>query len=331
MAIILKDKNIDLFKEILDEIENNFFFGDDEDYKIEKNKKIMLDKKEFDNSKNKFYYLVNIVERIRNNSDKENIINVFIDEVNKNLKIDENNIYASIDNKLNFIDNFIKTKDFTNISSKQISKHYPDFNLLYEFKRIIESLCFKTKIRSYLSNLGNFIIPNKNLNNIRGKEKYNPPYGWIGIGLDIIYDNIKNHYYDNWLDSNNDCWAIAYIGIGGKLPSNKIKDILNDIIINKKLEPDNNQIRAEYNDIRHPRNKIGNGIYLYSDINVAEKYSGIMSFKFKGDDKFYTKRYKVALMTKVFVDNIREPEDIKFWILNNEDIRIYRILLKEII
>ena len=52
-----------------------------------------------------------------------------------------------------------------------------------------------------------------------------------------------------------------------------------------------------------------------------------MSFKFKGDDEFYTKRYKVALMTKVFVDNIREPEDIKFWILNNEDIRIYRILL----
>ena len=34
---------------------------------------------------------------------------------------------------------------------------------------------------------------------------------------------------------------------------------------------------------------------------------------------------------KVYTDNIREPEDIKYWILNKEDIRIYKILLKEIV
>ena len=289
IAIIIKDEKTGYQK--LEEIDNKFYSDDEISYsKKEKKEEIKLDQKEFGNSKNKFYYLINIVERIRNNSNKENIINVFIDEVSNQLGINDDNIYASIDNKRNFIDNFIKTKEFANLSSKQISKCFPDFNLLYEFKRIIESLCTKTKIRSFLNYIGNFIIPNKNLNNIRGKEKYNPPYGWIGIGLNIIYESKNKYYYDNWLDSNNDCWAIAYIGIGGKLPSNKIKNILNDIITKKNLKPDYNQIRAEYNDIRHPGNKIGNGIYLYSDINIAEKYSGIIPIKFESYGKFYIKK-----------------------------------------
>ena len=34
-------------------------------------------------------------------------------------------------------------------------------------------------------------------------------------------------------------------------------------------------------------------------------------------------------MAKVLVENIREPKDHSFWILNKEDIRIYKILVKE--
>ena len=35
-------------------------------------------------------------------------------------------------------------------------------------------------------------------------------------------------------------------------------------------------------------------------------------------------------MAKVKINQIVEPEGSKFWILNNNDIRIYRILFKEI-
>ena len=34
-------------------------------------------------------------------------------------------------------------------------------------------------------------------------------------------------------------------------------------------------------------------------------------------------------MARVLIDKIREPEDINYWILNKENVRVYRILLKE--
>ena len=35
-------------------------------------------------------------------------------------------------------------------------------------------------------------------------------------------------------------------------------------------------------------------------------------------------------MAKVYIKGIREPEYTNFWVLNKENIRIYRILFKEI-
>ena len=35
-------------------------------------------------------------------------------------------------------------------------------------------------------------------------------------------------------------------------------------------------------------------------------------------------------MARVLIEKIREPEDVEYWILNNDDIRVYRILVKEI-
>ena len=216
------------------------------------------------------------------------------------------------------------------LSKQQILKFYNEFPILYEIKEIIESLSIECRIKEFLNYNGNSIIHNKSLNNFRGNEKYNPPYGWIGIGLDIHY-NYNNFNSENWLDSNNKKWAIAYYGLGDKLTSNQIKEQLIKIITKNDIKPDKYQIKCESKDIRHPGKKIGKGIYLTSDINIAEKYSGIISFYFKKNNKKYIKKYKIALKMKVYTDNIREPEDIKYWILNKEDIRIYKILLKEIV
>ena len=57
-------------------------------------------------------------------------------------------------------------------------------------------------------------------------------------------------------------------------------------------------------------------------IKVAEKNTQVISFK--------DKQYKVLLMAKVKISEIMEPKGSKFWVLNNNDIRIYRILFKEI-
>ena len=35
-------------------------------------------------------------------------------------------------------------------------------------------------------------------------------------------------------------------------------------------------------------------------------------------------------MARVLIEKIREPKDIEYWILNKDDIRFYRILIKEI-
>ena len=58
------------------------------------------------------------------------------------------------------------------------------------------------------------------------------------------------------------------------------------------------------------------------NIKVAEKYTQTISFN--------NKKYKVLLMAKVKIDKIREPKGTNFWVLNNEEIRIYRILFKSI-
>ena len=87
--------------------------------------------------------------------------------------------------------------------------------------------------------------------------------------------------------------------------------------------PGSSQQYENEKDKRHNGNIIGKGIYLTKDIKIAEEYSGIISFN--------SKNYKIVLMTKVLIDKIREPENYNYWILNNEDIRIYRILLKEIL
>ena len=67
---------------------------------------------------------------------------------------------------------------------------------------------------------------------------------------------------------------------------------------------------------------IENGIYMTPNIKVAEKYTQTISFN--------NKKYKVLLMAKVKISEIQEPKGSKFWILNNDDIRIYRVLFKEI-
>ena len=45
--------------------------------------------------------------------------------------------------------------------------------------------CNEFNLREFLDYTGNFIIPDRsNINN--ETEEYNPPYGWMGIGLKVF-------------------------------------------------------------------------------------------------------------------------------------------------
>ena len=134
------------------------------------------------------------------------------------------------------------------------------------------------------------------------------------------YDEGNN----DWLTNNSisSKWAIAYHGINSKNKSDIIKKLLKYIIIKKDLKKAISEIKKTSNDKRN-WGKVGKGIFLTPNIRIAEQYTDIISFN--------KKKYKVLLMARVYIKGIREPENSQFWVLDDKNIRIYRILFKEII
>lgn len=313
---IFSDKNIDLLKDAFDNMEDNS--SDDDNYIQEsaQNKDYEKATKEFDKRKNMIYYSLNLIPNNNFQFNEQDILEVFLNKIKEKIEIEDYNIILSFGNKNSFINNFIKTKKFYDFKYKHIKNSYSGFEKLYEYKLIFDNIL---KDKNYLDYRGNTISPNSSYNLMRGTEKYYPPYGWFGLGLNVL----KKYENDEWLENktNSSKWAIAYHGVGQKLSSENIKELLNKIVKENKLIQGDTQLKAHSKDIRHPGKKIGVGVYLTPDINIAEKFSGIIYFN--------KKKYKVVIMARVLINKIKEPEDIKFWILIPKYIRIYRILLKE--
>lgn len=352
---IFIDEDCNLFREILktleynkydnnydfvDENDINYFFNDDIslyesiennmsndnqnedenfDYLLNKyNQNINKDVEYFEKLKNEFYFVINLIPKKNFNYNQTKFPTILSNKINYYLSIDKENLIITCNNGINFIDTFITTSKFNEMSIESIEENFSKFNKLKEFKILYNDLfCNEYNLREYLDYKGNFIIPDRSCNINNETEEYNPPYGWIGIGLKVI----GKYEDDNWLCRSNE-WAIAYHGVGRLCSFNQIKKILYNIIVNGGLIPGSSQRYINEKDKRHEGRIIGSGIYLTKDINIAEEYSGIIPFN--------SKKYKIVLMAKVLIDKIREPENYNYWILNNEDIRIYRVLLKEI-
>ena len=303
---IFKNQKINIEKNINDYDDD--FYSDEYalDYEIE-----------FEDIKNSFFYFINVVKKHNFDFNKDISIDI-INKFKQVLNINKSNIFLLFDNK---IDNYIKSKQFDEIPIEEFDIENPMFKNFYKLKMFIENLLIKEcKIsKDKLDYRGNFINPNSRGNLIRGTEFYDPPVGWIGIGLNVI----EKYNDDKWLNdiSNQSEWAIAYHGINSKYGSNNIKILLNNIIMNDGLKYAISDFKSQSHDKRSS-NIIGKGIYLTPFIKIAESYTGIISFN--------KKNYKVVLMSKVKIKKIREPEGTKFWVLDKDYIRIYRILLKEV-
>ena len=308
LETIFKNKKLHLSDNIND-IDDNFYSDE----------AIEILEAEFEKIKNQLFYYINVVSKDNVNLDL-GMDDVIINKIYNTLSIDKNNIFILFNDK---IDNFVKSKNFKDLYYKNFEIRNPICNKLKELQLLKdEYLCNLCKIpNNCFDYRGNTLNPNSNNNLKRGTEKYDPPYGWIGIGLNVLgkYDS------DEWITNNtiSSEWAIAYHGINiiSQNSSNIIKKLLKYIISQKRL---NKEISKRYSKSNDKRNwgKVGEGILLMPNIGVAEHYAGTISFD--------GKQYKFLFMARVYIKGIRVPENTNYWVLDEKNIRIYRILFKEI-
>ena len=269
----------------------------------------------FEKIKRNLIYFINIISKDNKYFNNDEIKSIS-DAISKYLSLQNNNLFIIQNSRIN---EFIKSSNFEDISLDNI-KFQPISSKFYELKSLKNELLIKEYHfkKNLFDNSGNFLNPNSRQNIFRGKERYDPPYNWIGIGLNVI----GKYEDDKWLNDISDKseWAIAYRGIGTNISSNDVKIYLR-YFIEKGLNIAKSSSKSESNDKRRWK-KVGEGIYMTPYIKIAEKYTQNITFN--------NKKYKVLLMAKVKIDKIREPKGTNFWVLNNEEIRIYRILFKSI-
>ena len=145
----------------------------------------------------------------------------------------------------------------------------------------------------------------------RGGHDYIPPIGWVGHGLNVwnVYDNGDN----TWLDYHGKKgeWAVAYHGTNLQFAES--------IMINK-LAPGGRQPYADHDDVNHPGQKVGEGVYVTPDISIADGYSN------------QNNGIKCAFMCRVNPKEIRYSKaEPKYWVVKGtpNDIRPYRLLCKK--
>ena len=206
---------------------------------------------------------------------------------------------------------------------KQKFKNDKEFSELQNLKEIhtdvILGACKLNK--NQLDSRGNR-VDGWGINEQRGKLQYYPPLGWKGIGLKVLdkYDQGNN----DWIGMNNaeGEWCVAYHGVGRFHNSEEVKKITGKIY-NSEFKPGDNQDHKDHEDINHPGNKVGRGVYCTPFVDVAEGYAGI--------SKINGKCYKTVLMVRVKPSAIRTCEDQKdYWVVSGtkDEIRPYRILYK---
>ena len=278
------------------------------DFGETKNEEYLNDKKEFEDLK----------ERIKR-------------KISKDYNIPKDEIIVTYPQKGSLKVQIIFEKDeFNNLNITDFEEKFKgdrDFQELNNLKEIhtdvIFSICKLNK--NLLDSRGNR-CDNWGINEKRGNMPYDPPIGWIGIGLNVWdqYDNGNN----TWIGMIN-CpreWCVAYHGVGNNQVSNQVKDIIGKII-SDNFKSGTGQLHKCCNDKYHPGKKVGTGVYCTPNIKTAEDYSGVSEIN--------GQTYKTVLMVRVRPDAIRccgEPGHAKdYWVTNgtNDEIRPYRILYKK--
>ena len=257
-----------------------------------------------------FYYLINCIYKRDSYFER---INNLEEEIIKVLKF--HLLYNKKNTSIKYIFSyfFITTEKFSNMPLEEIIFDFPEMYEIYEIKIIIDNLLDKQcQIKNYIDYNCNIFNSGKGFR-IKGIERFNSeiPEGWFGIGIKI--DNKYN---------NNSEWKNSYFAFGENLNSTQFMDKLKEIIV-KGLEKEvlvNKNPNENKSNFDIDKNAYIN--YLGGKINYIEKHSGTISL--------YNNIYRILLSVKINIRKIRESEDKKFLLLNNESMKINLILFKKI-
>ena len=202
-----------------------------------------------------------------------------------------------------------KSEDFNNITVNQLKNffalHAPSINRLIsiESNLVLDGILLNPEL---LDPRGDNLNCNYENGGRRGGRPYYPPSGWKGYGLKVLgkYDNGN----DIWISCNGQLgeWCVAYHGASQKINNNY-------------------SMMRNNNDINHPGQIVGEGVYVSPNPNVLDSDGGIVQVGMK--------RYKIGFMLRVKPDKIRIAQSNNdYWVLNgnSSEIRPYRILIKEI-
>ena len=217
--------------------------------------------------------------------------------------------------------NQLNEKEFKNKFRNEIE--YPELRCLKTIHSdVIMGACKLSK--SQLDPRGNR-SSGWGVNENRGNKPYNPPLGWIGIGLNVM-DKYENNIWIGMSNSPGE-WCVAYHGVGNNTASDKVKNSTG-CIIKGSFRPGRGQAHKNCQDKYH-YGTVGEGVYCTPFPATAERYAGISEIN--------GKKYKTILMVRVKPEAIRncyicpDSKNDNYWVVNGttDEIRPYRILYKE--
>ena len=236
-----------------------------------------------------------------------------------------------------------QSEDF-DLELEDVKETFKDEPELVKLKEIQKELLFNgcTLKKSMLDARGNNADGGWGKGEKRGGEEYIPPEGWIGYGLKVLdkYDLEKEGKQNDWLayDNREGEWCVAYHGVGSEYSSKEVAKAVNGIAnftlkekknlnnnINEEEDDEEDYDYAEDDDIRHPGNKVGRGVYCSPNPDVMDNYAGKVEIN--------NEIYKMGFMLRVNPEKIRVPVgNLNFWVLNGnpDEVRPYRILIKKV-
>ena len=267
---------------------------------------------------------------LNNKEEQDKFIDKLRKKLSKEYNIPEDDIIITNPQRGSFqLSVIFKSQDFSLKKEDLLQKfkNEPELGTLKDIeKNLLLSAC---KINEkYFDSRGNNMDGGWGYNETRGGEPYIPPEGWIGYGLKVLdkYDTDKGDKMNDWLsyDNREGEWCIAYHGAGHEKESNEVSNIIGNVAKSNLKQGIENDY-ADDDDIKHPGQKVGNGVYLSPNPKVMEGYAGIIEI---GKEK-----YKMGFMVRCNPKKIRiSAGNIEFWVLdgNDDSIRPYRILIKKI-
>ena len=279
-------------------------------------------------------------ELLDNKEEQEKFINKLRKKLSKEYNIAEDKIIITNPQRGSFQLSVIflfQNEDFK-LNLNELKEKFNDEPELIKLKEVQEELLFTgCKLNSkMLDERGNNADGGWAEGEKRGGEEYIPPQGWIGYGLKVLdrYDLEKKENRNDWLsyDNREGEWCVAYHGVGFNYSSKDVKKAVRGIAtytLKEKNEinneEDDEEDYATDEDVRHPGNKVGKGVYCSPYPEIMDNYAGIVEIN--------NKKYKMGFMLRVNPEKIRVPTgNLKFWVLNGNDdeVRPYRILIKKV-